>query len=362
MKLAGVTFFLLLMHLQVAAQNTDTWPSPEVEQIYRQACTYLAAGDLSNAVVTYKQTILLAPDKMVLYRDLGQCYYLQGNYKDAEQALQPLLNNKDADAQTYQLMAACYTAEDKKKEAKAILQTGFEKFPNSGLLYHEQGNLLTAEKKEADALLSWLAGIEKDPAYRMNYYEAARTYLNTDRVLWGLLYGEIFVNMERETTRSLEMRKMMMAGYKKMFDNLVPKAVPQFGKAADSVAVTSFKDAIDDINKKLTPVVSDGITVENLTMVRTRFIIDWSKLASKYPFTLFAYQDTLLKYGYFDVYNEWLFGKAESEKEYQSWTKFHDKDMEKLKKYFQAHPLQVAPSDFYNDKNMDGLFDKKKEK
>ena len=88
--------------------------------------------------------------------------------------------------------------------------------------------------------------------------------------------------------------------------------LPKYDKKNDNTAATNgFEEAVFNTFIKLSPVVADGITTENLTMVRTRFLMDWyqQKYNEKYPFTLFSRQDRMTRDGYFDIYNQWMFGK-----------------------------------------------------
>jgi len=67
-------------------------------------------------------------------------------------------------------------------------------------------------------------------------------------------------------------------------------------------------------------VAASGINTETLTMIRTRFILDWfneDKPAFKYR--LFSYQQQLLREGLFDAYNQWLFGGVQNLTAYQNW-------------------------------------------
>jgi len=60
-------------------------------------------------------------------------------------------------------------------------------------------------------------------------------------------------------------------------------------------------------------VASYGINPETLTMIRSRFILDWYNTnGDKLPFKLFELQRQLLQEGMFDAYNEWLFGSVQT--------------------------------------------------
>ena len=57
------------------------------------------------------------------------------------------------------------------------------------------------------------------PTHRLslkpNYYRAARIYCVTNEELWGMLYGEIFMNLERGSNRTAEISKLLYDTYKR---------------------------------------------------------------------------------------------------------------------------------------------------
>ena len=131
-----------------------------------------------------------------------------------------------------------------------------------------------------------------------------------------------------------------------MCDDIASSVTTKLGEHATQPS--TFLDAVEKTYLALTPVVSDGITTENLTMVRTRFLMDWfDKYAGKYPYSLFSYQDYLVKNGLFDIYNEWLFGQAESVVEYNAWKQFHTGEMEFFMEKRQSNSLHPQKSDAY---------------
>ena len=328
----------------------DTWPSPEVAQMYHHAQDYVAMGNYKDAITTYRQAIALAPHKFLLYKELGNALYTSGYYKDATQTLQPLTENPEADAECFQLLAASLQKLHETKKAQGALRTGLKRFPASGLLYHELGMLNDLGENSEWGLHAWLEGIRNDPSFPRNYLAAAKASFAAGDPIWGLLYGEIYLNMATDTTGEDTLRKMLFTGYKTMFDNLAPVNTKDSKRTKRQSTRRSFVGSVNETYLSLTPVVSDGITTENLTMVRTRFIMDWlPKYGKTFPFSLFAYHDYLLRNGLFDIYNEWLFGKAESPAEYKAWSEFHPVEMDIFLQKQKEHPLHPIPTDFYND-------------
>ncbi len=367
-NLKYILCFLLLTGATYSLQaQTQAWQSPEVEAMYNDGRNYMSSGNLAQAIAIYQQAIQLAPGQLVLHRELGRAYYMMGNYDEAKNVLEPIITSGDADDQSYQAMAQCLSLSGDKKRAKAMLQKGIASYPHSGLLYHDMGKLYDDEDETVYALETWLDGIQADPGYHVNYYEAARTYMNTNKTVWAILYGEMFVNIERQTPRAEETKQMLFEAYKKLYTDIAPgDESPKYknGKRPNGlVGAVPFEEAVRSTYLKLSPVVSDGISAESLAMLRARFSIEWSyQYASQYPFTLFTYYDVMLRNGFFDMYNEWLFGKAESPQQYESWNAFHTGDMPKYEAWAQANVMRPAGGDFYNDKQVDGIFGKKKKK
>ena len=349
--------FLITPDVQMSF-GQGSWPSPEAEQMYAHAREYMIRNDLPEAIAVFKQAILLEPEKILLYEGLGDALYRSGRYSEAAQILTPLLPN--AGAQCYELLAACQAAGKDIKAAKETINKGLQRYPDSGILYHRSGLLYSAEKKQNEALIAWLEGIADDPLYALNYYEAARQYLASATVEWGILYAEIYLCMAHDSDGDQVLKDELLSGYKNFFTHIAGEQLPMYGQHELSPAPAGFIAAIRDVYVRLTPVVSDGVTKENLTMVRTRFLIDWwGECRDKYPFTLFTYHDMLIRSGYFDIYNEWLFGKAENGAEYYAWNQFHAGDMERFTAWKNGHNL-IPAKEKYNREEMDILARKKK--
>lgn len=355
--------FLLIASVFVTAQSFGqyAWPSPEVEQLYKQAKDYLSRGGINQAVVQLQQAIQLAPEVPVLYRDLAQALTLQQKYSEAYKTVEPLIKDEKADELTYQIASNALLAQSEKKKAKNVIEKGLKRYPQSGILYHELSRIYELNADPEYALDALLQGIQVDPAYHMNYFEAARIYNNTGRPVWTILYGEIFCNLERQTSRSQDMRKMVFDAYRRIFTEPQSVTTPSYGERLNRGEEPTFEAAVMQTFNTLSPVMSDGVTTDNLVMLRTRFAMEWNtSFADKFPFSLFAYHEQLLREGEFDAYNQWMFGMAENPKLYETWTKFHTEAMPGFEQWIRTHPFKPLAADFHNTKDLRNLFDKKK--
>lgn len=363
-KLIGIiccTVLALGFHMQVRAQVSE-WPTPEAEQMYRQAKEYLSKGGVQQAIVLYRQALQLAPDMVLLYRDLAQALNLAGSYNEAYETIAPILASKRADEHIYQIAAIALAGKGERKKARKLLEKGIAQFPHSGLLYYELGKSYEAIGDKEYALDSWLQGIENDPGYHLNYYEAAKMYAEAGQPIWVLLYGEIFVNLEQYTTRSVEMRKLILTSYENLYRNTSSLPIPKYGQQSVGAEIAKdFETAVRQIMLQLAPVVSDGITVENLTMLRTRFVMEWqTTYAARFPFTLFIYHDKMLRTGHFDAYNQWLLGQVHNIHEFNAWTEFHSKAIPDYENWALQNPFYPTAADAYNKRELGKLFKKRR--
>ena len=352
-KLFTVLIFLSCSQL-VYAQ--DSLLSVELQHMHRSAENYVKMENYKMAIATYKQLIELSPENIQLKTELGDTYFRSGDYDNAISTLSPLQELPHVTCKPYEIIAAAQLAQHKDKASKTTVGRGLARFPDAGALYFLKGNTLAAETHMGEALQNWLTGIEVEPGYAANYKAAALAYLNTSEPLWGILYGETYLAIQHDSTGNAAFKAALYNGWTAFFEHITDKIEH----------LTPFEEMVKKTFLQLTPIISDGMSVENLTMVRTRFLMEWSsRYSSTYPFPLFNYHHQLIKNGLMDTYNEWLFGMAESKSGYDAWNKFHSNDMHKFEKWQEEHYLRttkmITKAD-KSDEKMRELFPKKKKR
>ena len=111
---------------------------------------------------------------------------------------------------------------------------------------------------------------------------------------------------------------------------------------------SEFAKAFLQTMGKQSSVANKGITAETLTMIRTRFILDWyATNAAKFPLRLFDYQQQLLKEGMFEAYNQWLFGAVEDLAAYDSWSKTHTDQYEAFNNFQKNRVFRMPAGQYY---------------
>jgi tetratricopeptide (TPR) repeat protein len=326
-------FFLsaLLMQLFAIAQDVKT--------LQQTARNFMMQGDYNNAVLVLNKALEQEPRNLELSKDLVMAHFYKSDYPKAQTALNPLLERSDADAAVYQLAGMLYKATGDLKECDRIYKKGLKTFPNSGALYNDYGELLWG-KDDYSAIKQWEKGIEIDPNYSANYYNAARYYYLTQDKVWSIVYGELFVNMESYSRRTIEVKNLLLESYKKLYTD------------ADMMAKQDTKNPfvvafLSNMGKQAS-VAAKGITPESLTMIRTRFILDWfEKDGAKFPFRLFEYQRQLLKEGIFDAYNQWIFGSVQNLTAFQNWTSNHNDEYSQFTNAQRNRLFKITPGQYY---------------
>jgi tetratricopeptide (TPR) repeat protein len=276
-----------------------------------------------------------------MQKDMVMCFYFKRDYTKALEGAKKLIERNDADEVCFQIAGNVYKALEQPKDCEKVYKKGLKKFPKSGPLYSEYGELLWASK-DYSAIDQWEKGIEVAPSYSGNYYNAALYYFYTKDKVWSLLYGEIFVNMESFSDRGTAMKQLLLQAYK---EKLFTDADLMKGEENNK---SEFAKAFLEGMSKQYSLASKGITVESLTMIRTRFILDWfDHNAAKFPFRLFDFQRQLLQEGMFDAYNQWLFGVTENPAAYDNWTKTHEQEYNSFTAFQRSRIFRMPAGQYY---------------
>ncbi len=330
-----VLMLLLSASLSLMAQEQD------VKTMQENAKSFLRQGDVNNAILVLNKAIDKDPQSLDLQKDLAFAYFLQRDYAKALKTAQPFSERKDADVQSFQILAMIHKAVEDRKEAEKVYRSALRKFPSSGVLYNEFGEMLWNKQDFKEAIGQWEKGIEVDQNFAGNYYNAAKYYyMSTDKV-WGIIYGEIFLNMESFSKRTPEIKTLLLDSYKKLFiDNDIYK---------NQQVKNEFVKSFLDVMSQHSGVVGSGVTPESVSALRSRFIVDWfAKHASRFPFRLFDHHRQLMRDGMFEAYNQWIFGAAKDLTAFQTWTSNHAEEYNSFSTLQKSRVFKIPTGQYYN--------------
>jgi len=303
---------------------------------------FMRSGDYENAVIVLKRALEDDKNNLDLQKELVMSYYLKRDFENALAGAEALTDRNDADEVSFQIAGNVYKALEQGKDAEKMYKKALKKFPKSGPLYSEYGELLWA-MKNFSAIEQWEKGIQSDPSFSGNYYNAARYYFFTKDKVWSVIYGEIFVNMESLSDRGTAMKQLLLDAYKeKLFSETDLLKGEEKNKS-------NFAKAFLETMNKQSSLASKGITIETLTMIRSRFILDWyATYGSRFPFKLFEFHRQLLQEGMFDAYNQWLFGPVENLAAYDAWTKTHAEQYAAFTNFQKNKVFKIPVNQYYN--------------
>ncbi|MEO9003777.1 MAG: tetratricopeptide repeat protein [Ginsengibacter sp.] len=334
MKKIVFSIFCCLVAISTFAQQDD------VEKLHENARAFIQQGDYANASLILARALQRDPNNIAVTKDLALTYYLQKENDKALNVIKPLLDKNNADDQIYQIAGTIYRALDQQKDAEKVYKKAIKEYPESGGLYNDFGEMLLS-KRDPSAIKQWEKGIEMDPSYGNNYYNACKFYYYTKENIWSLIYGEIFINIESFTSRTAEIKDLLLDGYKKLF------ADPNL--LANTKDLKPFEVAFLTCMNKQNSVVIRGLSAETLTMIRTRFVLDWQQdYADKFPFRLFELQSQLLREGLFPAYNQWIFGASQNLTGYQNWTGTHTSESEQFNKFQRGRVFKMPSGQYYH--------------
>jgi tetratricopeptide (TPR) repeat protein len=328
-------FFLLAVTaaLQSSAQEQTSQET---------ARTFMRSGDFDNAILVLNRALQGDPKNLELQKDLIMAYYYKRDYVKASEGVKAIMAYDDLDVASYQIAGNVYKALEEVKAADKMYKKALKQYPKSGALYSEYGELLWATQNH-EAIKYWEKGIQEDPSFAGNYYNAALYYSNAGDKVWSLVYGEIFINMESLTERATAMKGLLLENYKKLFANA---DLIKEGEKQKNDFAKAFLQTMD----KQSPMANRGITTETLTMIRTRFILEWYKTyGTKFPYRLFDYQQQLIREGMFEAYNQWLFGTVENLPAYENWTKTHSEAYNKFTTFQQGRVFKMPAGQYYQE-------------
>jgi lipopolysaccharide biosynthesis regulator YciM len=330
--------FFLFTSLSLSAQQ-------DVTQLRETALTFQRQGDYTNAILVLNRALQQQPNDIMVLTDIAYTYYLQKDYAKAMEVMKPLLERDDAEIRTYQVGGNIFKAVEEVKECDKMYKKALKKYPNSGVLNSEYGELLWAKKEPELAISQWENGIQVDPAHSGNYYHAAKYYYAIPDKVWSLVYGEIFVNLESYSTRTAEIKMLLLESYKKFFTQ------SDVFKQYNARKKTPFEEAFLQTMEKQTSIATNGITTNSLIMIRTKFILDWFEgPGKKFPHRMLEQQQYLIREGMYDAYNQWLFGATANILEYQNWSNTNTEAQSKFTYYQRNRVFKMPPGQYYGAK------------
>ncbi|PZD78788.1 lipopolysaccharide assembly protein LapB [Mesonia sp. K7] len=311
-----IIVLLIFFPLIIFSQNNN--------EKLKEAIKLMDAGKLDESIVLLQECANTEPDNYIYPYEIALAYVYKKDYKQAIKILDKAKKLEPSSSQIYQLLGNSYSYLGKPKKAIQIYEKGMKLFPDAGNLYLEKGNVYWYQQKFNEAVDSYKKGIEIDPMFSSNYFRLAKIYLKTNDKLSGLIYGELFMNLERNTARTEEMSELLFFTYKDAITIEENKTDYNFCEIIVDVNdlnsefkvpfclifVNNFLDINSDYKE---------VNLLTLSKMRTNLITNYFKKDYKtHPNILLQYLKKIQDNNYIDEYNHYIFQKGFPE-EFEKW-------------------------------------------
>ena len=339
------TFTLLYTFglFQMFAQENPA--SKEINEAIRE----MDAGNLTQSRVILEEVLQKDSTNYDAWYEYAYSYYMQKDYAKAVEIMLTQTNHPQATDQLWQMIGNSQDIMGNSEEALATYAKGLERFPHSGRLFVESGNIFLIKGETEKAIPYYEKGIQMDPEFPSNYYRLARIYCNSPNNIWGLIYGEIFMNLERNTQRTREMSAILYATYQNAF---------LFGK--DGVG-TSFAQDMGPFTKAFESTMANAaaqyqlstkkpsVNVASLVAIRKAFIASWlqSEYAKQFPVHLFEFWQSIDDMNFFEAYNYWIFNQAPND-QFEKWRKDNATDFGYFVKWYNPNPIVITEENYFS--------------
>ncbi|GAB3582421.1 tetratricopeptide repeat protein [Hymenobacter daeguensis] len=313
-------------------------------------------GKLDEAIGLLQEAHKLDPARSAYPYELGLAYYQQKKYAQALEMLEPLIKLSDASDRTFELLGNAYDSNGNSPQAIEVYEAGMRKFPTSGRLPLELGIVYMGRKDFDKAIGYFERGIRIAPEFSSNYYWASKLFCNSSEEVWGMIYGELFINLEPNSQRTFEISKLLYDTYKSEIKFAGADTVEvSFSKSNVIVPVKGQKLKLPYGGMVYEPVMlmsvigEKGVDLNALDRIRTNFVENYYRLpASKnIPNVMFDYQRQIKQAGHLEAYNHWLL-LAGDEAGFSQWEKDNPEKWKAFLQWFKNNQLKLdARHQFY---------------
>jgi tetratricopeptide (TPR) repeat protein len=347
-----LTLFVLLVNTCISQTDSD---KKKARDLGKKAIKLEdKEGKYDEAISLLKQAQQLDPGNIDYPYEIAYAYYMKKDYATSISITTELLNNKDVSEEVFRLLGNCYDYTGDQEKAMEIYNKGLALFPYSGKIYHEIGILQAGRDSVAPAIESWEKGVKFDPTYASNYYELTKVFCNTTEKVWGVIYGELFLNIDRNSDRSYEISKLLYDTYKKSITIINDKSgrsgTVRFSDVAKVKSITDGTPFESAFETTMTAAIltAGKISLKGLSSIRNFYISSWfsSKNNEKYPNILFDWHKYLSDKGYFEAYNYWIFNNG-NVSEFENWGKDNYDQFKEFAEWFTANIMKIDKEHYF---------------
>lgn len=266
--------------------------------------------------------------------EIALTYIRKIDYKNAILLLEKIKGYSNINDYYYALLGNAYDLSGNPEQAIKSYDEGLKKFPASGRLYLEKG-------------------IRAEPMYPSNYYRISQVYLNSKDILYGLMYGEIFLNLERTTSRSKEMSKALFNSYKSAVKFTNQDTTIDLCQAVLIIEKNSKPDNLPfcivfSRHFAVATASEKEINLETLSSIRRRLLKEYFNNNYSPSNVLLSYHKKMESNNLFNAYNHYIFQMGDQEA-FNKWQTNNKPEYDKFVNWYteEANLLKINKSNLY---------------
>ena len=327
-----------------------------IPQTHEDAVEYLKSGiksvdkgDYEDGVNQIKKALEIEPKNTLFNYELAFTYYKMNKYDKVINILEKVKKNPDTFDLIFSVLGNAYDIIGDRDKAIETYKTGLKKFPGSGKIYLELGVVEISEKKYEEALKYFEKGIEVEPTHPSNYYWASQIHAGSKYPLWGLIYGEIFLNLEQGTKRAEGISEMLFKLYSEsisMRDSSGKKTINiKLNRVNDGKGFESDYEmtAMFAALKLAADSTVSGFNIDAMNKLRHYFIEMWygTEKTKNDHNVLFDYHKMMIDKGLFEAYNYFILAYGDTD-EFKKWAESNKEKAKEFDNWFSEYGINLT--------------------
>jgi tetratricopeptide (TPR) repeat protein len=342
-----LVFFATLFFLSYSFSQKN---EAKAEKFADKAVVQMQKDNPKKASRLLEKAIKFNNSYIAYHYRLAYAYHTDGQFENSIETLNYIIDKSEDNEMVYELLGENYIELDSTDEAFGSYVKGIKKFPEEGGLYELIGRLEMSKESYLIALEHFENGILMAPNYPGNYYWASKIYCKSTEEIWGLIYGEIFINLERNSSKTEEISALIYNTLKNEItitkDSIVNVSLCQDKNRVfeenDTLIKQSFGKRMVELNIIKSLVDVDVISLRSIDKMRENFVAHYFKNPSEEYAThqLFEFHQSLVKHGHFEAYNYWLFMMGDLET-FKQWEEANKSQWVRFLKWFKENSLYI---------------------
>lgn len=311
----------------------------------KQAIELMDNGDYDKSIKLLEECSKLDPNNYIYPYEIGYALVLKENYKLAAEYFEKVVEMDGINDQCYQMLGNAYSIGGDKEKAIEAYNRGLKLFPNSGRLYLEIGNV--HQDDWSKALEFYEQGVRVDPTFSSNYYWLTKIFCNSTEEMWGMLYGEMFMNIERGSKRTEEISQLLFDTYKSEIKftsdtSMTVSFCQNHTIYADDKKTTLPFSMVYEPGFMFAITFLDSITLESLNKIRAEYINFYydREFNKSHPNMIFEWHKSLIDNDKFECYNYWLLMQGDLY-EFNHWYESNKNRFDNFINWFSENPMPI---------------------